>query len=157
MQEPSLSHLLPVEAIATGTEADDWRAAIRAAGELLVSTGATTSAYIDEMQTAVDQYGPYIVIAPGLALAHSRPSPAVLRTGLSWVGLAKPVEFGHGTNDPVRLVVGLAAVDHDGHSSALSRLARLLADPERLERLSGAADAELIHNTISEYESSEET
>ncbi|QBI53214.1 PTS sugar transporter subunit IIA [Streptomonospora litoralis] len=156
MQEPSLSRLLPVDAIVTGIEAEDWRAAIRAAGELLVATGATADDYIGEMQQAVEEYGPYIVIAPGLALAHSRPSPAVLHTGLSWAGLAEPVEFGHTSNDPVRLVIGLAAVDHDGHSSALSRLARLLADPDRLARLTAATSAADIHGTISEYESSEE-
>ncbi|MDA0566904.1 PTS sugar transporter subunit IIA [Streptomonospora sp. S1-112] len=154
MREPSLSQLLPVDAIVTGIQVDGWRSAIRAAGELLVATGATTADYIEQMQSAVDEYGPYIVIAPGLALAHARPSPAVLRTGLSWAGLQEPVEFGHSTNDPVRLVVGLAAVDHDGHSSALSRLARLLADPARLDRLSRSTSAEEIHTTISEYESS---
>ncbi|MUL42485.1 PTS sugar transporter subunit IIA [Streptomonospora sp. PA3] len=156
MQEPALSRLLPLDAIATGAEAEDWRAAIRAAGELLVATGATTDDYIGEMQQAVEEYGPYIVIAPGLALAHSRPSPAVLRTGLSWAGLKTPVEFGHAANDPVRLVIGLAAVDHDGHSSALSRLARMLADPDRLKRLTEATGAAEIHGTISDYESSAE-
>lgn len=157
MAEPSLSQLLPEGAIATGVEAADWRAAIRAAGELLTATGATTDDYIGEMHAAVEEYGPYIVIAPGLALAHSRPSPAVLRTGLSWAGLKNPVSFGHSTNDPVRLVIGLAAVDHDGHSSALSRLARLLSDPGRLERLTAATGAAEIHHTISEYETSEDT
>lgn len=154
MTQPSLSQLLPVDAIVTGIEVEGWRAAIRAAGELLVATGATTPDYIGQMQDAVDEYGPYIVIAPGLALAHSRPSPAVLRTGLSWAGLQIPVEFGHTSNDPVRLVIGLAAADHDGHSTALSRLARLLADPARLARLTGATTAAEIHSTISEYETS---
>ncbi|MFD0775902.1 PTS sugar transporter subunit IIA [Streptomonospora algeriensis] len=155
MAEPSLARLLPEDAIVTGVGAADWRAAIRAAGELLVATGATTGDYIDEMHTAVEEYGPYIVIAPGIALAHSRPSPAVLHTALSWAGLADPVEFGHSTNDPVRLVIGLAAVDHNGHSAALSRLARLLSDPGRLARLTEAPDAAEIHRTISEYEASE--
>src|SRR5690625_988951 len=154
MLEPSLSGLLPVDGIVTGIEVEDWRAAIRAAGELLVATGATTADYIGEMHAAVEEYGPYIVIAPGLALAHSRPSPAVLRTGLSWAGLKNPVEFGHTSNDPVRLVIGLAAVDHDCHSAALSRLARLLADPDRLAHLSTATSSAEIHGTISEYESS---
>ncbi|GAA4892054.1 PTS sugar transporter subunit IIA [Streptomonospora salina] len=157
MAEASLSQLLPQDAIAAGIEAADWRAAIRAAGDLLVATGAATADYIGEMHTAVEAYGPYIVIAPGIALAHSRPSPAVLHTGLSWAGMRTPVEFGHSTNDPVRLVIGLAAVDHDGHSSALSRLARMLSDPGRLARLTEATDPAEIHRTISEYESSEAT
>lgn len=150
--EISLLDALPEEAIAVGVQAADWRAAIRAAGDLLVATGAATDAYIDEMIQTVIEHGPYIVIAPGLALAHSRPSPAVLRTGLSWAGLAGPVEFGSAANDPVRLVIGLAAVDHDAHSGALARLARMLADADRMRALQEATSAAGIRRIISEYE-----
>ena len=105
----NLPDALPAEAIVTLARADDWRAAVRMAGERLVASGATTDAYTDEMLAAIDEHGPYIVIAPGFALAHARPSPAVLRTGLSWVSLAKPVPFGHSVNDPVRLVAAILA------------------------------------------------
>ncbi|GAA3736053.1 PTS system ascorbate-specific IIA component [Spinactinospora alkalitolerans] len=152
MEEPALSRLLPVEAVVTGIEAEDWRAAIRAAGELLVAAGATTGAYTEQMQRAVEEYGPYIVIAPGLALAHSRPSGAVLRDGLSWAGLASPVKFGHPRNDPVRLVIGLAALDHDGHSAALARLAGMLGDPDRREALLDADGPARVHAVIADYE-----
>lgn len=150
--ELSLLDALPEEAIAVGVPAADWRAAIRAAGDLLVATGTATGDYIDEMIQTVLDHGPYIVIAPGLALAHSRPSPAVLRTGLSWAGLAGPVEFGSAANDPVRLVIGLAAVDHDAHSGALARLARMLADADRMRELQEATSAAGIRRIISEYE-----
>ncbi|MBB6175183.1 PTS system ascorbate-specific IIA component [Nocardiopsis mwathae] len=154
MTEPPLSRLLPVEAIMTTVHVADWRGAIRTSGELLVATGVTTEDYVRQMLEAVDEYGPYIVITPGLALAHARPSPAVLRTGLSWAGLASPVKFGHPQNDPVHLVIGLAAVDHDAHSSALSRLARILADRDRQEKLRGSERPEQVHALIAEYEES---
>lgn len=155
MADTSLSTLLPVDAIVTGIAVEDWRAAIRAAGELLVAGGVATSDYIGQMQAAVDEYGPYIVIAPGLALAHARPSEAVRHTGMSWASLARPVAFGHPQNDPVELVIGLAAVDHDGHSGALSRLARMLGDPERLRELKKMREPEAIHEAITEYERGE--
>jgi PTS system ascorbate-specific IIA component len=141
MGEPTTADLLPAEAIALGAEAADWRAAVAAAGERLVATGAATPAYTDEMVRTVEEHGPYIVLAPGLALAHARPSPSVLRTGLSLVTLAAPVEFGHAANDPVRLVIGLAAVDADQHTGALARLARVLADDARRAALTDAASA----------------
>ena len=46
MADTSLSTLLPVDAIVTGIAVEDWRAAIRAAGELLVAGGVATSDYI---------------------------------------------------------------------------------------------------------------
>ena len=86
---PRLTQLLPIDAIRLGETAADWRAAVRLAGDALVASGATTPAYTDEMVATVEQLGPYIVIAPGIALAHSRPSPAVLRAGISLVTLAR--------------------------------------------------------------------
>ncbi len=134
----NLADELDETAIRTQAHAADWREAIRLAGEALTASGATTDAYTDEMIAAVDEHGPYIVIAPGIALAHSRPSPAVLRTGLSWVTLAEPVEFGHSVNDPVSLLVGLAALDHDGHLEVMAALAGVLADEDALASLLAA-------------------
>jgi PTS system ascorbate-specific IIA component len=149
---PSLTELLPPSAIAIGALARDWRGAVRVAGDALVASGATEPAYTDEMIATVEQLGPYIVIAPGIALAHSRPSPAVRRAGVSVVTLAAPVTFGHRTNDPVRLVVGLAAPDDEGHVTALATLAEFLADDGRQERLLAAPDAATVRDLVAAYE-----
>lgn len=125
-----LTSALPDSAIRLRVGVPDWRGAVRVAGEALVAAGDTTPAYTDEMIATIDQLGPYIVIAPGIALAHSRPSPAVLRAGISWVTLAEPVEFGNQANDPVSLVIGLAALDHDGHVELMAALAAVLADAD---------------------------
>ncbi|MFF9785254.1 PTS sugar transporter subunit IIA [Streptomyces nigrescens] len=152
-QQLSLLDLLPEQAIRVAAQAEDWRTAVRLAGAGLAASGATTDAYTDEMIATVEGLGPYIVIAPGLALAHSRPSPAVRRTGLSWVSLQAPVEFGHEQNDPVRLVVGLAATDHTHHTTALGRLAQLLGDEGRLTELTAAPNPTAVRNLIHHFDS----
>jgi PTS system ascorbate-specific IIA component len=152
MEGPALSALLPIDAIRIGVSAADWRAAVRASGDALVASGATSDAYTDEMIATVEQLGPYIVIAPGIALAHSRPSPAVGHAGMSLVTLASPVEFGHKDNDPVRLVVGLAAPDHEGHVTALATLAEYLADEGRRAALMDAPDPAAVLALIGTYE-----
>lgn len=149
----TLGRLLPEAGITIGAAAGDWREAVRAAGAGLVATGAATDAYTDEMILAVETLGPYIVIAPGIALAHSRPSPAVLKTGMSLVTLANPVPFGHRSNDPVSLVIGLAAPDDEGHVNGLAMLAGFLVDEERREALLGAATPGVIRSLIAAYES----
>jgi PTS system ascorbate-specific IIA component len=149
---PRLTQLLPIDAIRLGETAADWRAAVRLAGDALDARGATTPAYTDEMVATVEQLGPYIVIAPGIALAHSRPSPAVLRAGISLVTLLEPVAFGHRENDPVRLVIGLAAVDEEGHITALSTLAEFLSDEKRREGLIGASAAGEVVQMVRAYE-----
>ncbi|WP_030677403.1 PTS sugar transporter subunit IIA [Streptomyces sp. NRRL B-1347] len=148
----SLSELLPGEAIRLGAAAEDWRGAVRAAGDLLVATGSSTDAYTAEMIRSVEDNGPYIVLAPGFAFAHARPSPAVLRTGMSWVRLARPVEFGHETNDPVDLVVALAARDASQHTEAMASLARLLADPETERALRDAPTPQALRALLAGQE-----
>ena len=149
---PGLSDLLTVEAIRIGAIAQDWRAAVRLAGDVLAASGATAPPYTDEMIATVEQLGPYIVIAPGIALAHSRPSAAVRHAGISLVTLAQPINFGHRTNDPVRLVVGLAAPDEEGHVTALSTLAGFLSDEANREGLIKAASPEDVIRLIGAFE-----
>lgn len=131
----AFSDELTEDAIEVRAEASDWRDAVRRAGALLTAVGVATDDYTDEMIATVEKLGPYIVLAPGIALAHSRPSPAVQRAGVSWLQLAEPVEFGHEKNDPVWLVVALAALDHDGHLGLMSGLAAVLGDTDLLARL----------------------
>lgn len=150
-----LSALLPTAAIRLNVPAADWREAVRAAGDALVAAGITTPAYTDQMIATVEQLGPYIVIAPGIALAHARPSDAVLRPGLSWVTLAQPVRFGHKDNDPVRLVVGLAAPDSSSHVQALATLAGLLEDEARRATLLAARTPHAVLADITAYERSQ--
>ena len=147
-----LSDLLSPAAVRIGATAADWRQAVRIAGDALVASGATSDGYTDEMIRTVESLGPYIVIAPGVALAHARPSPAVLRPGISLVTLATPVPFGHRQNDPVRLVIGLAAPDDEGHVNALATLAEFLSDDDRRDALLRATDAGAVRSLIAAYE-----
>lgn len=143
-----LLDLLADEAILLDRDCADWREAVVAAGDGLVASGVATTSYTDDMIDTVERLGPYIVISPGLALAHARPGPAVLRTGFSWVRPARPVEFGHAKNDPVRLVVGLAAVDHEAHQQALMELATMFGAKDALDALGGVADAAELKRAI---------
>lgn len=129
---------LPAEAIILGATAEDWRGAVRLAGEALVRSGATLPSYADEMVRMIEQYGPYVVIAPGLALAHARPGPEVLADGLAIVTLATPVNFGHPHNDPVSVVLGLAVVSAETHLASVADLANVFNDASAIPALAAA-------------------
>lgn len=143
-----LSELLSPPTILLDADAADWREAIRRSGELLVSTGATDPAYTEAMIRTVEEHGPYIVIAPGFALAHSRPDESVHRTGMSFVRLAEPIAFGNAANDPVTLVMALAAADSSAHREALAALAGVLADPARRSLLDAARTREDVRAAL---------
>lgn len=118
----------------------DWRHSIQLAGDLLTKNGYTTNDYTVEMILVVEDLGPYIVVAPGIALAHSRPATSVIKTGLSLITLAEPVPFGSEENDPVDIVFGLCATDNASHILIISRLVEYLDDEVNLEFLRCCTD-----------------
>jgi ascorbate PTS system EIIA or EIIAB component len=129
---------LPAEAIALRVPADDWQDAVRAAGAALTAAGIALPAYADEMIRMIDEHGPYVVIAPGLALAHARPGPEVLTNGIAVVTLATPINFGHPYNDPVRVVLALAVDSPDAHVAMVAELANLFNDSTAITDLAAA-------------------
>jgi len=135
---PGLTDLLAEDRIALDVPAATWEDAVLAAGGLLERAGVAGPAYTGSMIDNVEANGPYIVVAPGFAFAHARPSPAVHRTGMAWVRLDEPVAFGHPTNDPVDLVVALAATDDRAHASAMAELAKVIGSKDKRAALTAA-------------------
>lgn len=135
---PGLTELLAEDRIALDVPVATWEEAVLAAGGLLERSGIAGPAYTGSMIDNVETNGPYIVVAPGFAFAHARPSPAVHRTGMSWVRLEQPVAFGHKTNDPVGLVVALAATDDRAHATAMAELAKVIGDAGKQAALNTA-------------------
>lgn len=131
----ALGDALGDNSIKLSASASSWTQAITLAGDALEQSGRTTAAYTRSMIEAFEELGPYMVIAPGIALAHARPSANVLATGLSLVVLSESVEFGSERFDPVRIVFGLAAVDHDGHIDLMAGLSELLLDDTKVNML----------------------
>ncbi|MGH9184120.1 MAG: PTS sugar transporter subunit IIA [Acidimicrobiales bacterium] len=122
-----MAGVTPTETAArVGVEAADWRAAVRAACEPLVEAGAVEPRYVDACVALVEEEGPYMVLAPGLALAHARPGDGVRRLCLAVATPVEPVEFGHPDNDPVDLVIVFGSPDSDQHVGLLAALARRL-------------------------------
>lgn len=146
MKDPMPLPPLPLDAITIGARVGDWRAAVAAAGAALERSGATTSGYTERMIGVIDEFGAYIVIAPGLALAHARPGPDVFADGLSVVTLAEPVAFGHPNNDPVSVIVGLAVSDRAEHLRFVAELANVFNDASVIPALAAATDAEFVRS-----------
>ena len=144
MSFPKLAEAFAENSIRVLAAALDREHAIELAGDLLVSSGRVTPDYTTAMVGVLETHGPYFVIAPGIALAHSQPSDSVLSSGLSLVTLAEPIVFGNAANDPVKLVIGLCAIDHDSHIEILAELSSLLSDDQTVNILLNARDTEQI-------------
>lgn len=131
--------------------ANNWEEAIKVAASPLVNSNRITEDYVTSMIDSVKKLGPYIVIAPGLALGHARPSAAVKETSFSIATLRQPVKFGSKDNDPVDLIVILASTSDTAHLSLLQKIVTFLNDSNNLTELRKAEthdDATQIANKI---------
>ncbi len=133
-----LLELLKEDNIQTGIEASDWKDAGRKAGKPLVKRGSVQPEYIEAMIKNVEEMGPYIVLAPGLALFHGRPEDGVNEISLSMATLKEGVYFGAEENDPVEIVFVLGATDKDSHLELLAQLSRVLQDQQAVEAIKDA-------------------
>jgi PTS system ascorbate-specific IIA component len=143
---PKLAEAFGENSLRVFAAALDREHAIELAGDLLVSSGRVTPEYTVSMVDVLESHGPYFVVAPGIALAHAKPSEFVISSGLSLVTLAEPIVFGNEANDPVELVFGLCAIDHDSHIEMLAELSNLLSDNEAVNILLNAGDTERIRS-----------
>ncbi|THB60931.1 BglG family transcription antiterminator [Vagococcus silagei] len=130
---PVLKELLTEETIKINVEASDWEDAVRKSGEILVDTGSIEESYVEAMVNSVKKYGSYIVITPHIALAHASSTDGVNKVGFSLITLKNEIKFNHEANDPVKVVITLAATDQSTHLKALSELMELLGNEDFLK------------------------
>ncbi|RIO58204.1 PTS sugar transporter subunit IIA, partial [Mammaliicoccus sciuri] len=103
------------------------------------------SSYVTAMIDSVKELGPYIVIAPEIAIAHARPNDDVKHIGLSLLKLNQHINFseeGHFAS----LIFVLSAIDNDGHLAILRSLATKLGDQDTVNKLLAAQEINEIVN-----------
>ena len=106
-------------------EAETWQDAVKIGVDLLVAADVVEPRYYQAILDAVEQHGPYFVLAPGLAMPHGRPEEGVKKTGFALVTLKKPLEFNT-----------MAAVDANTHQEVgIMQIVNLFEDEENFDRL----------------------
>ena len=105
--------ILENKTFALQEKAQTWQQAVKKSVDLLVACGCAKECYYDAILISVKEYGPYFVIAPGIAMPHARPEQGALKIGFSLVTLAQPLKFGNEVNDPVDLILCITAPDKE--------------------------------------------
>lgn len=114
---------------------DHWEEAIQAAAQPLLRDGAIEESYITDMIESVNKFGPYIVIAPDVAMPHAQGGKGVKETSISFMKVNRPVKFGASSEHDARLLFVLASVDNDSHLGMLQALVAAISDDEVLSKL----------------------
>lgn len=149
--KPMLNDLIGPDNIRLNVEAKDWEDAVYRGAKILLDKKYITKSYIDGIIKKVREIGPYIVIAPGIALPHARPEDGVKKLSMSLITLKKPIEFGNEANDPVELLITLAATDNETHLKALSQLMGLLNNSNDVAKIFSSISKQEIINILKKY------
>jgi len=151
-----LQDVLTAESISLDVEAHDWTDAVKAAGFLLVQCGYVEERYVDEMVRMVHRLGPYMLVAPGVALPHARPEAGVKKVGASMVRLSKPVRFPGREDNPIDLLIAFAADGSNYHVAIIAEIASLLSDARSIARIRSARTIDEVIDIIRSAHGSQE-
>ncbi|SHK55297.1 Transcriptional antiterminator [Clostridium cavendishii DSM 21758] len=147
----SLKDIVKLDSIITMENVNSFKEALIKGCEPLINRGLCNYSYTEEILYNLDDIGPYIVIAPGIALAHGKGESSVNGIGMSILNLKYPVKSGHVTNDPVRLIITFCTNHREKHLKALSELMELLNNTKDLKKLMTGNDKKEILDTIYKY------
>ena len=146
-----LQDLLSEDNVSFRYPAETWEDVIRHGGQLMVDAGFTEPTYTEAMIDVVRDMGPYIVLAPGLAMPHARPEMGAKQVGTALVTLEKPIDFGSPENDPVSVAVFLCAPNKEEHIQLLTDIATLFEDEEFLDAAVNFESIEDVQAFLSEH------
>ncbi|MFV0322562.1 MAG: PTS sugar transporter subunit IIA [Alphaproteobacteria bacterium] len=120
-------------------DAANWQEAVSIGCKLLEEKGRTKASYYEAILEQTSRLGPFYLLAPGLAMPHARPEDGVLKSGFAVVTLKEPVAFGDPDNDPIDLLITLAAENAEFHNKVgIVQIVTLLDDENAVERLKKA-------------------
>lgn len=149
---PTLSSLLKEEFIRFSEDQLTWQEAITLASKPLIENGNIEESYIDAMIDSALISGPYMVLAPGVAVPHARPETGVNILGISLLSCTKPVDFSmnesFNEDNQVKLIFVLAAEDNMNHLTALQQLSMILEDDDNIAELNKCKTARDMITTI---------
>lgn len=130
----------------------NWKEAIKLGTDLLEKAGTIEPRYYETIISNIEKMGPYIILAPGLAMPHARPEEGVIKTSFALVTLTEPVYF-EGEDEPVSVLITLAGSDSDRHMEGLMEITQVLDDEEsetgvNLDKVLACKTAEEVYAVI---------
>lgn len=119
-----------------------WEEAIRVSSKGLVEGGYIEPSYVDAMIESVQTYGPYIVIAPNIAMPHARPEAGSNKVGFAVMLTKTPVAFSDEPEHQARLFVTLSCVSADTHLKMIQALVEILGDDDKVNTILNATNSD---------------
>lgn len=139
--------------IRLGLTAQDWKEAIKLSVAPLIESGAVKEEYYHAIIESTEEYGPYYILMPGMAIPHARPEAGVNKNAFSLITLTEPVTFSDGKE--VSVLLTLAATSSDIHTSvAIPQIVALFELENAIDRLTNIKNKDEVFEMIEESKNS---
>lgn len=133
----ALLKMLQVKYIKVINEKLEWHKAMKAASEDLIRDGYFDDRYVREAISNVEEYGNYIIVSQGVALAHARKESGVYEDGIGLLVSREGITFDEG--DTVFLLFFFSQkgdADYLDLFKEIIKLGRTQADVDKIRSLS---------------------
>lgn len=145
-EQLGLLDILQKEDIQVLEQVDSWKEMIQTASTPLLSRGVIQNSYVQEMIHLVDEYGPYILLANSVAVAHAKPEHGAFRLGLSFLIVKRDVPFDEVSS--LRYLFVLSDAAHDKHLNVLHEILQLSRNRDLLRRLDACENAAEVRRLL---------
>lgn len=125
-----------------------WQNMIQMAGQPLLDDGLIAQEYVDEIITTCTEKEPYMNIGPNIVLAHARPLPSTKKAVMALLLSKQPAALLDDPAHTARLWIFLATPDDRSHIELIQKLATLLMDANRVQRVLAANSQEELLGSL---------
>ncbi|MDD2980064.1 MAG: PTS sugar transporter subunit IIA [Hespellia sp.] len=126
-----LLNMLDTKYIKIVEEELEWRTAMRTASADLIKDGFFDESYIQEAIGNVEEYGGYIIVNQGIALAHASKEAGVYEDGIGLLVSKKGIRFDDG--DPVHLLFVFSQKGETEYLDLFKQIIKLGKNQEDIE------------------------
>ncbi|MBA4602457.1 BglG family transcription antiterminator [Thermoactinomyces mirandus] len=116
-------------------QAAGWKEAVSNGADLLLQKGYIKETYRNRIIRNLEEYGPYMSVAPGVVLAHAGPDDGVVENSMSLVTLENGVDFHDRFSVPVSVIITLALKETHGHLNTAEEIIKLANNQNLVDRI----------------------
>lgn len=136
---------LTLENILIKDSVADWKEAINESVQLLEDSGAVPSDYKEKVIKSIEELGPYIFIAPEIAIPHVQYFGKT-EVGISLLKVNETVSYD--ADHEARLFFAFSAKDSESHMELIQELAIFLSDENNVNAILELETAAEIYDFI---------
>lgn len=112
-------------------ESQSWHNAIRISGQELLSKHSIEEKYINKIISNIENFGSYMIIAPGVLLAHASERDGVLNNGFSMHVFNEPIIFPGENVFPVSVIITIAVKNRESYH-VVEKIVQWVLDEETI-------------------------